>query len=91
MTEQNYGAQNAYRRDEVAQKYDQLRFSSLRGQIGHWLDCRAVSGLLRGRLTPRARVLDLPCGTGRLLGVLGKEYQVVGVDISWEMIIKCIA
>jgi len=86
MKEPQYGAQSAYRRDEVARQYDRLRFSGLSGRFGNWLDRRAVASLLAGRLRAGSRVLDMPCGTGRLLDLTRDRYQVVGADISLEMI-----
>jgi len=43
-------------------------------------------------ISPGSRVLDLGCGDGTLLNTLAEEKQVegIGVEISQEMIVKCI-
>jgi predicted TPR repeat methyltransferase len=66
--------------DAIAERYDEV-FAEKRAQIeaGQWL---------LERLPPRARVLDIGCGTGlptaRALAEAGHE--VHGIDISGEMV-----
>jgi ubiquinone/menaquinone biosynthesis C-methylase UbiE len=65
----------------IATRYDELRTAS---QLGTPHDERLVAlGDLRGR-----RVLDVGCGTGRLLAALTGLYDVdgVGIDPSAEMV-----
>jgi SAM-dependent methyltransferase len=45
-----------------------------------------ISRLIR-RHKPKARtLLELACGTGAILKILGKSYQVIGLDISPQML-----
>src|SRR2546430_8206637 len=55
----------------------------------HWGDAftstakRVLEKLLLSRLPPRARILDLCCGTGQLAKVLSSEgFDVTGIDGS---------
>jgi ubiquinone/menaquinone biosynthesis C-methylase UbiE len=49
-------------------------------------DPALVRALLASRLTQGARVLDVPCGTGRLQAALAELGHVTGVDVSREML-----
>ena len=50
-------------------------------------DVEALLQGLEGRIGPEARVLDLGCGIGRMTaGLVGRFAEVVGVDVSPEMI-----
>ena len=41
------------------------------------------------KIKPPARILDVPCGTGRLSIYLAcKGYKVVGIDLSSEMVMR---
>jgi ubiquinone/menaquinone biosynthesis C-methylase UbiE len=77
-----------YRSDSVAQDYDFHRFSTPERQKRNarkWAAIRKALALTTGVRT----VLDLPCGTGRFTGALAREgYDVVGSDISFEMLKK---
>jgi SAM-dependent methyltransferase len=78
----------AYRSVAKATAYDdQLRgFTWMR--FAMWREKRAVRLALRAcALSRKAKVLDLPCGTGLLADLLAAQaYDVVGADISLEMI-----
>lgn len=68
--------------------YDALAFTYAQrlAEYGQLL-LPAVERLALDKLTPPARVLDVCCGTGRIAGALAdRGYDVVGVDISIEMI-----
>lgn len=84
-----YPAKAAYQDTIQASTYDQKRFSSLRGKVGNYLDQRALAQALAK--IPRTgkdalRVLDIPCGTGRMTKfLLDKGEKVIGADISAEM------
>jgi ubiquinone/menaquinone biosynthesis C-methylase UbiE len=77
-----------YRSAQVAEDYDFHRFSSPERQKRNarkWAAIRRALSLAPGVKT----ILDLPCGTGRFTGGLAREgYEVVGSDISMEMLQK---
>lgn len=71
-----------YRDPEVARQYEPLRFSSPGGRLTHERELAAI----RACFAPSERLLELACGTGRLLRALhGDGRPVVGVDQSPEM------
>jgi len=93
-----YGAKAAYLDQSVADEYERRRFS---GWLGRFVDEREKGIVLRmvGRVVsslraekPRIqklRILDIPCGTGRMSTLLGeKGAKVVGADISLQMLLK---
>lgn len=49
--------------------------------------------IIEGWITPGSRVLDLGCGDGALLSSLALNKQVdgIGVEISQDMIVRCLA
>ncbi|HTU66937.1 MAG TPA: class I SAM-dependent methyltransferase [Steroidobacteraceae bacterium] len=77
-----------YRSEAVADDYDFHRFSSPERQKRNarkWAAIRKALSLTTGVKV----ILDLPCGTGRFTGGLAREgYEVVGSDISMEMLGK---
>src|SRR4051812_33335739 len=77
-----------YRSAQVAEDYDFHRFSTPERQKRNARKWAAIRKAL-SRSSGVRTVLDLPCGTGRFTGALAREgYQVVGSDISLEMLIK---
>jgi SAM-dependent methyltransferase len=69
----------------VAQDYENDRFNSFWGRVYRWREERAVLRALRGQ-QPGSRVLDAPCGTGRITALLvGNGFQAIGCDISRAM------
>jgi SAM-dependent methyltransferase len=77
-----------YRSAQVAEDYDFHRFSTPERQKRNARKWAAIRRAL-SRTREVRTVLDLPCGTGRFTGALAREgYQVVGSDISLEMLIK---
>jgi len=77
-----------YRSAQVAEDYDFHRFSTPERQKRNARKWAAIRKAL-SRTSGVRTVLDLPCGTGRFTGALAREgYQVVGSDISLEMLIK---
>ncbi len=73
--------------DETADSYDDKRFSTLSGKLSDLLDKIAIKKGLSG-INKNGRVLDLPCGTGRILHHLySVGYKnITGADISEQMI-----
>ncbi len=80
-----------YRSQAVADDYDQHRFTTPERKRRNERKWRAIEKALA--LAPRVRrILDLPCGTGRFTGRLAASaYEVIGCDISLEMIGKAMA
>ncbi|SBT05802.1 hypothetical protein ACCAA_270064 [Candidatus Accumulibacter aalborgensis] len=75
-----------YREFESAEKYNS-KFVKPKGvrRFSHWLEARAVERALNH--VSGASVLDCPCGTGRIDGLLrGKFSKVVGLDSSEAML-----
>ena len=80
-----YKAKTAYQYDSVARKYDQVRFANLKGRLTNALEKRAVLRALQS-VPLGSKVLDVPCGTGRVTEwLLEQGYTVDGLDISKEM------
>lgn len=72
-----------YRQDDVAGNYDSLRFKSAAGLLTHEKELAA----LKARFTAREKLLELGCGTGRLLKALnGQGWDVSGMDQSTVML-----
>jgi ubiquinone/menaquinone biosynthesis C-methylase UbiE len=65
--------------DAIAQFYDSVVAEP--AEKAQWL-----KRLIREHYPAAGRVLELACGTGSLLEGLAKEYQVVGLDNSKEML-----
>jgi len=77
-----------YRSAQVADDYDFHRFSTPERQKRNARKWAAIRKALSAT-TDIKTILDLPCGTGRFTGALAREgYQVVGSDISLEMLQK---
>ena len=83
----DYRAKTAYQNENDASNYDQKRFTSLRGRIGHYLDRRALRKALTQLSDNHVQTLiDIPCGTSRISKDLLKiGYNLLGSDISFEM------
>ncbi|MBW2149972.1 MAG: class I SAM-dependent methyltransferase [Deltaproteobacteria bacterium] len=70
----------------VAQTYENRRFSTLRGRLVNARELDAVRRALRC-VEPCGSILDLPCGTGRLiLPLVQTGLDVWGTDISEQML-----
>ena len=78
-----------YQQEKVVLSYERVRFTSPRGRAIDALEKRAIRKALDAvcRELPSPRVLDLPCGTGRITELLLERGLVVtGGDISLPMI-----
>ena len=65
--------------DEMAGAYDSSRFGN---SYGEFIDCQERTILAKSlRDTPRSQILDMACGTGRLLDFAGH-----GIDASQKML-----
>jgi SAM-dependent methyltransferase len=73
-----------YNRPEVANSYDELRFS---GASGAWVNAREIE-LALSLVPPFHRALDLGCGTGRLTRALAERGPTVGLDASSAMLAR---
>ncbi|RME77095.1 MAG: class I SAM-dependent methyltransferase [Planctomycetota bacterium] len=70
--------------ERAAQRYDDRLLGSAKDRR----ERRAIAALL-GALPSGARVLDLPCGTGRLTGWLAEQgWRVVAADASAAMVVR---
>jgi len=82
----DWNPQTHYQDRKIAARYDDERFSRLTGRVFNWLE---KSSVLRAfaDVPKSGRILDLPCGTGRLAEpLLEAGYSVMGVDISPAML-----
>jgi len=70
----------------LAASYDDRRFSGALGRLKNWRDRRLVEKAMR-HAGGVERILDVPCGTGRLLRSLASRVpHSVGADVSLDMI-----
>jgi len=70
----------------VAERYDRERFTSLTGRAFDALE-KAYIAKAFARFPRTSRIVDVPCGTGRIAEVLlDMGFQVDGVDISQPML-----
>ncbi len=70
----------------LAASYDSRRFAGWLGRLKNWRDQRLVEKAVRyaGRVE---RILDIPCGTGRLIRSLALRVpHAIGADVSLDMI-----
>jgi len=81
-----YKAKEHYRKTDVAQSYDGARFSTWYGRMAHSIEAGAFARMTTKYFQSPGTVLDIPCGTGRLLPVLlDAGFKVTGGDISEAM------
>lgn len=75
-----------YQEVAIAERYDRERFSSISGRGFNSLEKSVIRAAFRD-VPKTARILDLPCGTGRLASALLESgFSVEGVDISAAML-----
>jgi ubiquinone/menaquinone biosynthesis C-methylase UbiE len=78
--------QKGWQNESVAETYDEKRFTSLSGRLSDWLDKWAIRKAL-GDTRQDGQILDLPCGTGRILSDMYNNgyHFLTGADISDQM------
>jgi len=83
-----YRAKEAYLVSSIAQQYEAKRFASPLGRFVDWREKSAAVNLLEMlSINDDSRILDLPCGTGRLSRLLSENgHNVVAADVSLSMI-----
>ena len=87
MLNNTYRARLHYQDEAVADEYDGLRFRSWRGRIVHRAETRVLSHVIEDHFVSGSSVLDIPCGTGRLLHAYRTGgFHVTGCDISEPML-----
>jgi len=81
-----FPAEQRYQCAITAEHYDEQRLRTWRGRLLHRLEVSAYTKATK-ELPKDYTVLDLPCGTGRLIRPLMEHFRSVrGVDISAEML-----
>ncbi len=87
MEAKKYKAKNYYQDDSIVQAYDSDRFESWYGKMAHQIELNALNYAINHYFDRGGTILDLPCGTGRLLQAYqAGEFEVTGGDISNEML-----
>ncbi len=85
---QNGVVKTAYSK-EASESYDTKRFSSIGGAKIHEIEMIALRAAL-GCLLPGSKVLEVGCGTGRLMTELSQlGFAVDGIDASPYMVAEC--
>lgn len=84
----DYKARKAYQNKEVVETYDAKRFTTFKGQIVDKKEKSLVERALKyANINPPATIIDIPCGTGRVLVHLAsKGFRIKGVDLSPETV-----
>lgn len=79
--------QKGWQDETVAESYDEKRFTTWSGKLSDWLDKLAIRKAL-GNTGLDAPILDLPCGTGRILQDMYQHgyHSLTGADISDQML-----
>src|SRR5574341_226310 len=81
-------AKTAYNKKQ-AETYDATRFTTRAGQQIHQMELANLLTAMKV-VTKDSRVVEIGCGTGRLLKELCRRgYQVDGMDASPEMLAQC--
>lgn len=81
-----YAAKKKYQDKDEASKYDEVRFTNLKGKMMDRLEKKTIiKGL--NRIGEVGTILDIPTGTGRITELLfGRAKNIIAGDISEEML-----
>ncbi len=86
MSQNEYRAKQHYQKKDVAVEYDDFRFRSWYGKMSHESESKALQNMMQTYFESPGHVLDIPCGTGRLLqDMTDLGFKITGGDISDEM------
>lgn len=78
-------------RGQAAKQYDTKRHGSFYGRLYQRANEAAVNSILRDQFGRCIRILDIPCGTGRMLSVMERlGAYVVAADISPDMVVEAL-
>lgn len=87
----NNNTREFYRSREVAQEYEEIRFSSRGGKAKDKIQKEAVLSVLDDLSLGGSRILDVGCGTGRYSRLFSrKKARVISLDTSFAMLKKSI-
>jgi len=88
MTNNEFKAREGYRDKTTVSNYDNFRFTSIKGRVTNSMELSSVERALKlVNIPTNGRILDIPCGTGRLsIHLASKGFSVTGADISEEMV-----
>lgn len=83
-----YKAKYVYKDENEALNYDKVRFKNIKGKIIDRFEKRLIhKAIKKTGLHVPARILDIPCGTGRIsIDLALKGFELVGVDVSKAMV-----
>jgi SAM-dependent methyltransferase len=85
-TNETYRRKSHYQQRALAESYLAKRFAHPRGKKENEATKSALADALAG-LAGAKSILDMPCGSGRLVGFLREHgYRYCGADISMEML-----
>ena len=79
---------NVYQREDIAKTFDEKRFEYKFQKYKHLLESRLLYETLKLLAKRKIKVLDVACGTGRMIETLGKsplEIDYTGLDTSKAM------
>ncbi|EKD28477.1 MAG: hypothetical protein ACD_79C00289G0005 [uncultured bacterium] len=82
MKNSDYDKKIFYSKTEIASTYDEFRYG---GKSGDYINQRELNTVAL-MLPESGKILDIPCGTGRLLKYIGNQYEKFGVDYSEKML-----
>ena len=73
-----------YNKEEIAKSYEKLRFSSLAGQIEHFIEINLINSIIK-KERPNL-ILEIATGPGRLTKDIKLWNKGIGIDYSTNML-----